>query len=431
MGRYTADEKHHERLGHQPPVEQPGQLGLAAHGHGGDAGTAPGHGGSALHTFASFDVAAHPVPTGREEQWRFTPLKRLHGLSDGSALRGTPAAVDVTVDAAPGVTVQTVPVSDPRVGSSGYVPVDRVAAQAWAGVDEALVVTVPAELHDHRPTTVSVRGRGRDDGTAAVLGRTVVVAEPLSDAVVVLDHSGSALFSDVVELVVGEGAGLTVVSVQDWADDATQVSTHHARLARDARLRHVAVTLGGDLVRVSTSVSYDAPGGDAELLGLYYADAGQHLEHRLFVDHAVPHCRSNVLYKGALQGDGAHTVWIGDVLIRQAAEGTDTYELNRNLVLTDGTRADSVPNLEIETGEIQGAGHASATGRFDDEQLFYLQSRGIAPEDARRLVVRGYFVDLIHRIGVPELVDRLTGRIEDELAEGARLPAAEPVGASA
>ena len=153
------------------------------------------------------------------------------------------------------------------------------------------------------------------------------------------------------------------------------------------------------------------------MLGLYFADAGQHLEHRLFVDHAVPHCR-RVTYKGALQGEEAHTVWIGDVLIRAAAEGTDTYELNRNLVLTDGARADSVPNLEIETGEITGAGHASATGRFDDEQLFYLQSRGIPADEARRLVVRGFFADVINQIGIPEVQERLLARVEAEL-EGA------------
>jgi Fe-S cluster assembly protein SufD len=129
----------------------------------------------------------------------------------------------------------------------------------------------------------------------------------------------------------------------------------------------------------------------------------------------VSNCRSNVVYKGALQGDGAHTVWIGDVLIRAAAEGTNTYELNRNLVLTDGARADSVPNLEIETGEIEGAGHASATGRFDDEQLFYLQARGIPVDQARRLVVRGFFHEVLQKIAVPEVRDRLEAAIEAEL----------------
>jgi len=175
------------------------------------------------------------------------------------------------------------------------------------------------------------------------------------------------------------------------------------------------VTLGGDLVRLVSNVQYSGPGGSADLFGVYFADETQHQEHRLWVDHAVPNCRSNVLYKGALQGEDAHTVWIGDVRIRPEATGTDTYELNRNLVLTDGARADSVPNLEIETGEIVGAGHASATGRFDDEQLFYLCSRGIDAETARRLVVRGFFADVVQRIGIDALQDRLMGTIEARL----------------
>ena len=129
--------------------------------------------------------------------------------------------------------------------------------------------------------------------------------------------------------------------------------------------------------------------------------------------------KRQVEYKGALQGDTAHTVWVGDVLIRASAEGTDTYELNRNLVLTDGARADSVPNLEIETGEIEGAGHASATGRFDDEQLFYLMARGIPQDEARRLVVHGFFASVVGRIGVPEVEERLMQAIERELSAGA------------
>jgi Fe-S cluster assembly protein SufD len=190
-------------------------------------------------------------------------------------------------------------------------------------------------------------------------------------------------------------------------------------LGRDARVKAVTVTFGGDLGRLFPQVTYTGPGGDAELLGLYFADDGQHLEHRSFVDHSVPHCRSNVAYKGALQGAGAHTVWVGDVLIRPDAVGTDTYELNRNLVLSDGARADSVPNLEILTGEVAGAGHASATGRFDDEQLFYLQARGIPAEEARRLVVRGFFAEIIGRIGIPDVEARLLEAIEKELENSA------------
>jgi Fe-S cluster assembly protein SufD len=147
----------------------------------------------------------------------------------------------------------------------------------------------------------------------------------------------------------------------------------------------------------------------------YFADAGQHFEQQVYVHHDAPNTRSRVTYKGALQGKGARTVWIGDVLIGPAAVGTDSYEQNRNLVLTDGTRADSVPNLEIETGDIVGAGHASATGRFDDEQLFYLQSRGITEAEARRLVVRGFLTEIVQQVESPVLQQRLQLAIEAEL----------------
>jgi Fe-S cluster assembly protein SufD len=234
---------------------------------------------------------------------------------------------------------------------------------------------------------------------------------------VVLEHTGIVTLADNVEVTVGDGAHLTLVTVADWASDAVQAQHVRFHVGRDARLVHVQVTLGGDLVRQYVSVDYADRGGDAELYGLYFAGAGEHFEHRLLVDHNVPDCRSYVGYRGALQGADAHTVWVGDVLIRAEATGTETYEINRNLVLSDGARADSVPNLEIETGEVVGAGHASATGRFDDEQLFYLMARGIPEDQARRLVVRGFFGELIGKIPVEELRERLTTSIEDRLTE--------------
>jgi Fe-S cluster assembly protein SufD len=246
-------------------------------------------------------------------------------------------------------------------------------------------------------------------------GHLVVDVGEAAEVVVVLDHVGSTSLASNTEFRVGDAAALTVVTLQDWERDAVHVEAQAALVGRDARFRHIAVTLGGDLVRLAPTVRFAGPGGDAELLGLYFADAGQHLEHRLFVEHGQPHCRSRVTYKGALQGEDAHTVWIGDVLIRPAGEQTDTYEVNRNLVLTEGARADSVPNLEIETGEVRQAGHASATGRFDDQQLFYLQSRGIPADEARRLVVRGFFAQVIRQIRLPEVEQRLLAAIEDEL----------------
>lgn len=366
--------------------------------------------------FASFDVDAFEVPGGRDELWRFTPLKRLRGLHDGSAPASGGAKISVA--AQQGVSFETVRRGDERLGHGG-VPADRVAAQAFSSFNSATIVTVARNTQVGSPVEIVVTGPGAG---ATAYGHLQVRVDELAEAVVVIDHRGSGTYADNVEFVVGDAARLTVVWVADWADDAVQVSAQHARLGKDAVLRHVAVTLGGDVVRMSATVRFDAPGGDAELLGLYFADDGQHFESRLLVDHAKPNCRSNVLYKGALQGDpdsklpDAHTVWVGDVLIRAEATGTDTFEVNRNLLLTDGARADSVPNLEIETGEIAGAGHASATGRFDDEQLFYLRARGIPEDQARRLVVRGFFGEIIAKITVPEIRDRLTDAIEHELA---------------
>ena len=390
------------------PAPVPEVAGLAPELEGAkrDQGVVPQ--ASAGERFTSYDVEAFEVPGGREENWRFTPLRRLRGLHDGSArLDG---AVDVAItEAGEGVTVERVGRDDPRVGAGG-VPADRVAAQAWTAAADVTVVTL-----DGTPEPLHVTVTGPGAGATAAL-HLQLRTRPHAQATVVLTHVGSGALADNLEVVLGDGSRLTLVVTDEWADDAVHVGAQHLALGRDATLRVVAVALGGDVVRISPTVAFRGPGGDVELAGLGYADAGQHLEQRLLVDHAVPHCRSNVLYKNALQGRDAHTVWIGDVLIRAAAESTETFELNRNLVLTEHARADSVPNLEIETGEITGAGHASATGRFDDEQLFYLQSRGIPADVARRLVVRGFFGEILARVPLPELRERLEAAVEAELA---------------
>ncbi|GAA5117830.1 Fe-S cluster assembly protein SufD [Pseudonocardia adelaidensis] len=362
---------------------------------------------SASERFTSYDVEAFEVPGGREENWRFTPLRRLRGLHDGTASLDTATKVDVS--GADGVTVETVGRDDPRLGEGG-VPADRVAAAAWSAFGEATIVTV-----DGTPGPITIRVTGPGEGRTAT-GHLQLRTTRHAEATVVVEHRGSGTVADNLEVVLADGSRLELVVTEEWADDAVHVGARHYSVGRDATLRSTSVSLGGDLMRVSETVGYAGPGGDAELRGLGYADAGQHLEQRLLVDHSVPHCRSDVMYKNALQGDGAHTVWIGDVVIRAAAEATETFEFNRNLVLTERARADSVPNLEIETGEITGAGHASATGRFDDEQLFYLQSRGIPEDVARRLVVRGFFGEILSKITLPELRERLEAAVEAELA---------------
>ena len=353
---------------------------------------------------ASFDVADFPVPRGREEEWRFTPVKKLAALfAEGSSGR-----LDWRTQLPEGVTVTQIDAASAR--SLGILPPqDRAAALAALG--ETVLIDIPVEAELTEPVRVVLAGASRD----AAQGHIVVRTGRHSRAVVVLEHTGSAQYSQLVSIVTGEASDLTVVSLQQWDDDAVHLAQHDALVGRDGTYKHVSVTLGGDIVRLNANVRYAGPGGDATLLGVYFADAGQHLEHRSFIDHNTEHCKSRVTYKGALQGESARTVWVGDVLIRAEAEGTDTYELNRNLVLTDGARADSVPNLEIETGEIIGAGHASATGRFDDLQLFYLQARGIPEDEAKRLVVRGFFADVIREIPLADLRDAMSAAIEQEL----------------
>ncbi|MGN0095393.1 MAG: Fe-S cluster assembly protein SufD [Corynebacterium sp.] len=371
--------------------------------------------------FQSADPAAFPVPHGKDEDWRFTPLRRLRGLEDTSAGKAAPAArPTVTVDTGDqaGVSYTELAMDDERTGRAGL-PVDRPAAEAWVNSTVADHVLVAKDTVLDAPVIVTLTGSGDDVTT---YGTTVIELEAHAEAIVVLRYQGEGVHSDNLEFVVGDGARLTTVVWEDWGRTAVHLSNSHILVGRDATVRHTVATFGGDVVRSVPHVRFTGPGGDAELLGVSFADAGQYFEQRLLVDHSEPNCRSNVLYKSALQGEtGRHgsearTVWIGDVLIRPEATGTDTYETNKNLVLTEGARADAVPNLEIQTGEIVGAGHAATVGRFDDEHMFYLKSRGISDEEARRLIIRGFFTDVIRRVPVVSIRENLEDVVEQELA---------------
>ncbi|RWZ61627.1 Fe-S cluster assembly protein SufD [Labedella populi] len=393
-------------------LESTGQHGFRAHSDGAGA-FVPVQ--TRSERFTSTDVDAFGAVTGREQSWKLTPVARVADLIDGE-LDG--AAYRVDADQVDGVSVTWAAVDAVERGRAGT-PEERAAANAWSQTREVLRIDVSGE--EKKRATI----RRADLDSTPRAAHTVITAAPLSRGLVILDSVGRAKLTENVEIIVGDGADLTVVSVQGWDDDALHLAAHFATVGRDAKLKHVVVSLGGSVVRVNPSTHLGAEGGDVEALGLYFSDAGQHLEQQVYVHHDAPHTKSRVTYKGALQGEGARSVWIGDVLIGQKATGTDSYEQNRNLVLTDGTRADSIPNLEIETGDIAGAGHASATGRFDDEQLFYLQARGIGEDEARRLVVRGFLTEVVQQIGDPELQERLDAAIEAELSGTDLLAAGE------
>ncbi|AYF99601.1 Fe-S cluster assembly protein SufD [Protaetiibacter intestinalis] len=374
---------------------------MTEHSHGGWA-TAPVQ--TRSERFASTAHDEFPEVTGREAIWKFSPVDRLRGLIDGE-LDGSPYAV--LYPEAAGTTVEWVDRSHELVGTAGT-PEDRAAANAWTSFEKALHIRLDGEAE-----TLTVTRTGLGDAPRAA--HTLITAAAGATGLIVLDSQGDARLTENLEIVLEADANITVVSVQEWDDTALHLASQFARIGHGATLTHIIVSLGGSVVRVNPSAHLAEEGAEAELYGVYFADAGQHLEQQVYVHHDAPHTRSRVTYKGALNGEGAHTVWIGDVLIGRDATGTDTYEQNRNLVLSDGTRADSIPNLEIETGDIEGAGHASATGRFDDEQLFYLQARGIPEDEARRLVVLGFLSEIVQKIGEPVLEARLHEALEAEL----------------
>jgi len=380
----------------------PDQHGLKAHSDGGWA-LVPVQ--TRSERFTSVVPTEFPEVTGFEADWKLTPVTLVRPLID-DALNGAPYQYLSTEG--DGALVEWIDRSDPRIGGAGK-PEEKASANAWSSFEKALAITIRGD----EPTEVTVTRS--DLGGGARAGHTIITAKANSTGVVVLQNNGKAFLSENVEVVVEDGARLTVVSVQEWDEEAIHLSSHFATVGRDATLKHIVVSLGGKVVRVNPSVHLVSQGGDGELFGVYFADAGQHLEQRVYVNHVAENTRSRVNYKGALNGLDARTVWVGDVLIGPNAAGTDSYEQNRNLVLSEGTRADSIPNLEIQTGDIAGAGHASATGRFDDEHLFYLQARGIPEDQARRLVVLGFLTEVIQKIGKSDLESRLLLAIEAEL----------------
>lgn len=272
------------------------------------------------------------------------------------------------------------------------------------------LIRVPSGVVVDRPVVVLHWSEG--EGLAS-FPHTLVVADEGAE-VTVIDRFGSPdtppgstghLVDAVVELLVGDGAHVRYLSVQEHGARTWQVALQRALLGRDATLRASAVALGGDYARLRSETRLEGTGAESDLLAVYFGDGDQMLDFRTLQDHAAPHTRSDLLFKGAVE-DEAHSVYSGLVRIRKDAQGSDARQSNRNLVLSEGAGAESIPNLEIEANDVRCA-HASAVGPIDDDQRYYLESRGIPPEEAERLIVLGFFDDVFARLPVPSLVGPL------------------------
>jgi Fe-S cluster assembly protein SufD len=281
------------------------------------------------------------------------------------------------------------------------------------------VVKVPAGVVVEKPIVVLHWSEG--DGLAS-FPHTLVVAGEAAE-VTVFDRYGSAdgqhaadaghLVDAVVELVVGDGAHVDYVSVQEHGPHTWQVALQRARVGRDASLRSSAVALGGYYARLRSESLLDAEGGESDLTAVYFGDGDQMLDFRTLQDHVAPHTRSDLLFKGAVE-DRAQSVYSGLIRIRHGAQHANAFQTNRNLVLTEGAEAMSVPNLEIEADDVR-CSHASTVGPIDDDQLYYLATRGVAPEEAERLIVLGFFDDVFERLPMPSLLAPLRRSVIEKI----------------
>ncbi|MFT8704110.1 Fe-S cluster assembly protein SufD [Bifidobacterium aquikefiricola] len=363
----------------------------------------------------SFSPDAFQIPTRAQDDWRFTPIDRIEEFFQVFEPSGK-TKIEVSGIDGSEIDPKLVEVSEiPKTQMpSGSVlkPNDRVSAVEWASQNTAHVVHVKGE--NPVPTLVKIIGGGMDLDALHL----VIVADDRTHADIVVEHEGQARIAEGVEITTGKDSHVSTTFIQEWSSDSKHVGNHRIHVGEGASLRHSMVTLGGSFVRVRMDQEFGGNKGDLNMLGIYFVDPGEHVEHRTMVVHNYPECKSRVVYKGALDGKGAHSTWVGNALILPSAPVTDSYELNRNLVLTPGAIADSEPNLEIENGNIIGAGHASSVGRFDDEELFYLESRGVSEREARKLVVRGFFGELVEEIGITAIRDHLMGVIDRRLSRG-------------
>ena len=279
-------------------------------------------------------------------------------------------------------------------------------------------VKVPRGVVVEQPIVILHWSEG--DGLAS-FPHTLVVAEEGAE-VTVFDRYGSTdtgsgttghLVDAVVELIVGDNAHVRYLSVQEHGPRTWQIALQRAHLGRDASLKSSVVALGGDYARLRSESLLSGQGAESDLTAVYFGDGSQMLDFRTLQDHDAPNTRSDLLFKGAVE-DTAQSVYSGLIRIRRRAEKSNAFQTNRNLVLTEGAEAKSVPNLEIEASDVK-CSHASTVGPVDEDQLYYLATRGVPPEEAERLIVLGFFDDVFDRLPVPSLVTPLRRSVIEKI----------------
>jgi Fe-S cluster assembly protein SufD len=399
------------------------------------------------------DFEAMPIPSQETEEWRYTDLSDFDLTFAPYTPGGGPEAINEHR------VLQAAAVAGERAGLQIQRNSDVISTQLSSDAQASGVVfcdldvasashpdLVGPHLHSLVPTSrtkfLALHGAFRTGGTFLYVPDGVQVELPLQ-TLTYLDADGAAVFphtlivvganasctfvdryvspdldrafSDAVtEIVVGDGARVRYASIQDWGVGVTHLGVQRAYVGRDAEIRTLAIGFGADLARAEAETILAEPGGSSEMLGIFFADGEQHFDHRTLQDHVAPNCQSDLLYKGALR-DRSRAVYSGWVHVRPDAQKTNAMQTSRNIVLSEHAKADAIPNLEIEANDVR-CGHAASVGPVDDEAVFYLQSRGITREDAERLIVTGFFQEVLDRVTIDEVREGAEAAIADELA---------------
>lgn len=408
----------------------------------------------ALRERALESFLALPVPSQETEDWRYTDLSNFsfgfEPFAQGSVASNLDEVPDEILSAAgvvgdrAGLQIQhngTMAFTnlDPGLASKGVVfgSLDRAAQDHAELVEAHLHSLVPASRTKFTALHAALRTAGTflyvpagvviqlpiqtftwfDADGAAVFPHTLIVTGEDSEVTFIDRYASPALhgFSDaVVEIVAGPASRVRYASIQEWGEGVTHLGVQRARLSRDSELRSLAVGFGASLARAEVECELAEQGASSEMLGLFFADGSQHFDHRSEQDHVAPSCTSDLLYKGALR-DESRAVYSGWVHVRPDAQKTVAMQTNRNIVLSEHAKADSIPNLEIEANDVR-CGHAASVGPVEEETLFYLMSRGIPKKEAERLVVFGFFQEVLDRITMDEVRDQVAAAIGAELA---------------
>jgi Fe-S cluster assembly protein SufD len=404
--------------------------------------------------FEQFEVT--PVPSPETEEWRYTDLREFD-LSVFAPFAEEPRAEtldDVKPDLleAAGAVGERSGLAIQHNSTIITAHLDPIAAHqgvTFTSLDDAARThphLVERRLHHAVPTGrtrfTALHGAFRTGGTLVHVPAGVSVELPLQTltyvdrdelavfphTVLVLDESAELTFIDryvspdlghvlsdaMVEIYLGPGSRLRYVSLQDWGRGVTHLSVQRAILQRDAELGSLGVTFGASLARSEVESVLEGEGGSSEMLGVYFADGDQHFDHRSIQDHLGSLTTSDLLYKGVLKGQ-SRTIYSGTVIIQKGAHKCDAYQTNRNIILSDQAKADSIPNLEILSNDPVRCGHAASVGPVDEDALFYIQSRGIPFEEAQKLIVFGFLQEVLDRVTLPEVRHSLEAAIAQEL----------------